>query len=447
MMHVGARRGVVTSAVAHAVTRAVTRTGAGTLAVAAGVALAYAAPPARSAVLTAGEYHLAVTAPTVTVSAAPGAPVKSAFTYALKVRSTTLLPAAQRVGSQVQVVGALAPASGGSTVGALHGLATVVAVENGRRDIRDERVRLELPTGEILAESIASAPRDRLPDVALIMPVVGGTGAFRGARGTVTVIPAGEKYIVAVDLRTVSRVEKVRLGMDPATQSRVSVDTPTGPRWTITRVAAVRGGGSFTAVSSSIGRVAAGLRYEVEVGVVTPRGTLQLRGTAIEGRDTAPRRATYAILGGTGIYAGMRGQAEWSLAESGSRLDLDLVKVVGGAAEDLEWVESGTTTTSVIGAGTAMLSGVGALSGRAGKARIKGDIVIYLRTADGAEVTAVEHDLPGGTLLLAGVTAVTDDPVVRPIVGGTGEYAGAIGTSTMIKVRDGVYRKTVSIWR
>jgi hypothetical protein len=143
----------------------------------------------------------------------------------------------------------------------------------------------------------------------------------------------------------------------------------------------------------------------------------------------------------------MRGDAEWTAVRSGARLDLRLVKVVGGPAEELEWVESGTTTTSVTGAGMSMLGGRGSLSGRAGKAKVKGDVVIYLRSTDELELTAVEHDIPGGTLLLAGVTSGAGEPVVRPIVGGTGEYAGAIGTTSMVKVREGVYRKTVSIWR
>jgi hypothetical protein len=382
-----------------------------------------------------------------TAAIAVSAPVKSAFTLRLKVRSTKVVAAAQRVGSQVQVVGALTDAGTSDPRGTLHSLSTVVAVENGRRDIRDERVRLDIPGGTLVAESMASAPRDKLPDVALIMPVIGGTGSFRGSRGTITVIPAGSAYIVAVDLLTVSRTEDLRFGMDSAVEVRTSVDTPGGVRVTIQRTAALRGGGTFTSVSSSSGRTASGMRYDVEAAVVTPRGTLQLRGTSVEERGAALRTVTYAVLGGTGVYAAMRGDAEWSVVRSGARLDLRLVKVAGGSAEQLEWVESGTTTTSVTGAGMPMLGGRGSLSGRAGKAKVKGEVVIYLRSTDEFQITAVEHDLPGGTLLLAGVTPGAGEPVVRPIVGGTGEYAGAIGTSSMVKVREGVYRKTVSIWR
>lgn len=376
------------------------------------------------------------------------APVKSAFTLRFKVRTTKVVAAAQRVGTQLQVVGALSDSVTSEPRGTLQSLSTVVAVENGRRDIRDERVRLDIPGGTLLAESMASAPRDKLPDVALIMPVIGGTGSFRGSRGTVTVIPAGSAYIVAVDLLTVSRTEDLRLGMDPAVEVRTSIDTPGGARVTIQRTAVLRGGGMFTSVSSSAGRTASGMRFDVEAGLVTPRGTLQLRGTSVEERGPAPLRpVTYAVLGGTGIYAGMRGDAEWTAVRSGARLDLRLVKVIGGPAEELEWVEGDTTTTSVTGAGMSMLGGRGSLSGRAGKAKVKGDVVIYLRSTDELELTAVEHDIPGGTLLLAGVTSGAGEPVVRPIVGGTGEYAGAIGTTSMVKVREGVYRKTVSIWR
>jgi len=381
------------------------------------------------------------------VSVVPGAPTKSAFTLRLAVRSTKVLAAEQRVGSQIHTVGSLSESPGGGATGSFVGLSTVVAVENGRRDMRDERVRLDLRSGQIYAESIASAPRDRLPDVALIMPVIGGTDTYRGARGTVTIIPAGETYIVAVDLLIVSRAEQVRIGMDPAEESRISVATPGGVRWTVFRTAAVRGGGSFTSVSTSTVRAATGLRMETEATVVTARGTIQLRGSTVEVRGTAPGRTTFVVIGGTGVWTGMRGEATLIPVETGSRLDLTLVKVVGGKAEQLEWVESGTQATSVTGAGTAMLGGVGSLTGRAGASRIKGDLVIYMRTAGTAELTAVEHNLPGGTLLVAGVTATSGDPVVRPIIGGTGEYAGAIGTSTMVKVRDGVYRKTVSIWR
>lgn len=390
----------------------------------------------------------------------PTGPTKISASFRLVIQSFLAVPGAARIGSQVISRGVITPSSGGSSVGSFSGVGTVIAVQpktrpgDRDRDIRNEQVRIALADGELYAETVAVSPRGKRPDVALIMPVVGGTGRYSAVRGIVTAIPAGSAYILAVDLASVSKVaDRFDLRIDGLAESRA--DTAAGVGSRILRTGAVRSGGALRALLSRVDRAGSAARYTFDAGVELAGGALHLRGVV-----TASGPATVAIIGGSGRFAGMRGSARWTPSDGAGSLRVTLMRVAGGRQEVVRVAQTrGRPVVEPIAGGElAALSAPVAVRTGSGRSS-PGALKSLQRTFGAAQpepsvdppapygvASTIEFTVPGGTLLLAGVTPGTGSATEWPIVGGTGEYAGAVGVGTLA-VADGRMSFRASYWR
>ncbi len=62
----------------------------------------------------------------------------------------------------------------------------------------------------------------------------------------------------------------------------------------------------------------------------------------------------------------------------------------------------------------------------------------------------IEQEFTTGSMIITGMTlsdGTAGAPVVRPIVGGTGDYGGVSGEASSLQVSSGVWKKSARMWR
>jgi hypothetical protein len=382
-------------------------------------------------------------------------------------------------GDQWVFTSAVTDASG-AAVGRLLGNQTTIASSRGAQSVQGA-LTFDLTDGQIVVGGTSSATLDSsglIPAVAFDRAVLGGTGRYSGMRGTVrstrradgtytqhlVLQPAATAGARTVDVLSggspVSAVDLPPQGTTPGDEK--IIDTP------LTDAAGaglgrVRGTQTVMAVDPDAQVAQAALTFQL------PRGTIVVGGVTrlpLAGGGTLPDVAqTRTVLGGTGAYAGMSGtdtvtrQGERYLnhfaltpgtgaarrprtlpavAANGVPGDLDLGPA-GLSAGDL-FVFDGTFATPA-GRRLGILRGT--------------HTVVAVGAKELTMTSTITYDLRGrGQIVVGGLSpyptsrrdgTVRGRSVVRAVLGGTGEFAGAHGTLRAVRRANGSYRLTFSL--
>ncbi|MSY95376.1 MAG: hypothetical protein F2702_05630, partial [Actinobacteria bacterium] len=238
--------------------------------------------------------------------------------------------------------GSVALTEGGQPVGAFATKASVVIPDNGGRERRDTTVEVSMPTGALFAQQIQDDPTGRPPDRSSEMVVLGGTGAFRNARGVVSIAPTG-----AQGLKLVWKLAP-EIGIDPESATTIAferiVDADVSGQASNERNALTQDGsqgtlrlpgkdGRFTCGDTRLAQTIPGgiglnawlCRYDLPLGSVLVAAFSQYRGGT-----QAPTKFTDIVLGGTGAYAGAQGEAITDCtSETSADVTLRLLQATG----------------------------------------------------------------------------------------------------------------------
>jgi hypothetical protein len=345
---------------------------------------------------------------------------------------------AQGIGDLTVATG---PVSGSVGSGTLTTVVRVIAPGDKKdADLRDTQSQIQLKDGQIFAQAVNEDPKGKRPQTLHIMPVTGGTGAYAGARGTLTLIPQGKsgKYLMMYDVFTEKSLPRASMGFG----APVTTAAGTGVG-SVTLARAVQGARSYISVATNLGSVKGTARQSIDLQVFDGDSTIFAR-TIATGRG---KNQTYAVLGGTGSYAGARG--ELVLSANGRSMTVRVV-TPRGKSESLDWVNRSKRTVNVASATDAAVYASGAASPAKGS-RPKGDFYSSALTypeVDGVVpvVAMVEQGFTNGTLVMSGMHLGSTAPRIA-ITGGTGEYGGAAGSVAANAARPAQVRMSGSFWR
>ncbi len=353
-------------------------------------------------------------------------------------------------------VGNVSVTTGKGTVSG--GKATVVIVDRvvapgSKKDseLRDNQVTVVMSKGTVVAEAVDEDPKGGKPETLHILPVIGGTGAYATARGTLLMRPVGGKYLLAYDLFVEKKVSKKSFTFADPISSNIASG---GPRrlGSVNLTRAEQGDLSYVAVTTTLGARKAP-KYSMDLQVFDGDSTLFARGlaTSLPGSGKA---ITLSILGGTGDYVGNRG--EITLSADGTSIAAKLA-TPGGKAKSLPWVNKGKTSyddSTVLG--EALFEGgstkVGKLTSarkpRAKTSPVYSASLLTYPEIGGVQpvVTMIEQTLPTGTMLISGMSLVGQDTPLA-VVGGVGDYGGAMGELTRANATTAAGKATSTFWR
>lgn len=332
---------------------------------------------------------------------------------------------------------------------------------SGRKaiDLRDLRIRVELSGGAVWAEGVVEDPATKPPTGLHILPVIGGTGDYATARGTLIIRSLGSsgQYSLAYDVFVDRSLTRERTKLGPATVEVVGSDdsdyaeVQPGDVLVTTR----SGGGATTVITSTVlARSGSQVTYEHEMLVRSDGGVALARGQTTQraGEVPAATKASFAILGGTDEYESRRGEVRVVPGRSGV-LDLRMQwsPRAGGKANKRTWFEqSASATTIETETAGEMTLDTGRMSSRRTKGSIRGDYAGWTRalsvTGDGDQgdgdqgdgdqgatgwvVASTEANFTAGTMMLAGITPLAAETRSWIVLGGTGDFGGATGVVT-----------------
>jgi len=318
-------------------------------------------------------------------------------------------------------------------------LTTVIRVvapgKESDAELRDTQSQVQLKKGQIFAQAVNEDPKGKPPQTLHIMPVVGGTGAYAGARGTLNLIPQGKtgKYLFMYDVFVEKDLSKETFSFD----APVSTTSGRGVG-AVTLTRAARGDTSYVAVATNIGSP----RQSIDLQLFEGDSTIFAR--TIGARSSKPM--AFAILGGTGTYAGVRG--ELILSADGRTMTARIAKA-GGGSKPLSWNNVSKRAVDVTTDNEVGVYASGAITPARGN-QPKGDYFATTLTypeVDGVTpvIAMVEQGFTSGTMVVSGMLLGTE-PARLPIIGGTGEYGGASGTVSG-PTGSGTTRITANFWR
>jgi len=343
--------------------------------------------------------------------------------------------------------------SAGKKVGTLTTVMRVVAPSTkSDAELRDTQSQIQLKNGQIFAQSVNEDPKGKPPRTLHIMPVIGGTGAYASARGTLLMRPVGDKYLMAYDIFVEKDLKSTTFTFDTIVEGgEPASDAPQG----IGGVSLLRGKGgdtSYILIATQIAGAAGAASMEsVDMQVYTPTGSLFAR-SITRAKGSTQKGATFAVLGGTGEYAGHRGELIYG--SGGKSITVRTAKPAG-KAKPLTWFEDGGRNVADVEIpGGSFLGADGYMFKTANtKAKKTGDYYATLLTYDEIDgvipvVGMIEQEFKTGTMIITGITLAAEGaPAERPIVGGTGDYGGAAGQVSSLEQSSGVWRKTGRFWR
>lgn len=318
-------------------------------------------------------------------------------------------------------------------------LTTVIRVvapgKKSDAELRDTQSQVQLKKGQIFAQAVNEDPKGKPPQTLHIMPVVGGTGAYAGARGTLNLIPQGKtgKYLFMYDVFVEKDLSKETFSFD----APVSTTSGRGVG-AVTLTRAARGETSYVAVATNIGSP----RQSIDLQLFEGDSTIFAR--TIGARSSKPM--AFAILGGTGTYAGVRG--ELILSADGRTMTARIAKA-GGGSKPLSWNNVSKRAVDVTTDNEVGVYASGAITPARGN-QPKGDYFATTLTypeVDGVTpvIAMVEQGFTSGTMVVSGML-LGSEPARLPIIGGTGEYGGASGTVSG-PTGSGTTRITANFWR
>jgi hypothetical protein len=425
------------------------------------IALALTAATALAASALIGAPALA--APGAAAPAADLADLPHVTTQALKKESFTVFGKftsrqqvkygnAKGVGNLTVTQGTVSDAAG-AKAGTLTTVMRVVAPSPKKdAELRDTQSQVQLKGGQIFAQAVNEDPKDGPPKSLHIMTVTGGTGIYASARGTLLMRPIGDKYLMAYDIFVEKDLKSTTFTFDTIVQEAYSGSGVQGIG-NVYLMRATSGANSYILIATKAGQAGAVVTDTVDMQVFTPTGSVFAR-TIARAKSSSPRSATFAVLGGTGSYAGHRG--ELTLSANGSSITMKSAKP-GGSSKPLTWFEdSGRNVGEATIPGGTFLGADGYMFKTANtKANKTGDYFATLLTYDEIDgvtpvVGMIEQEFKTGTMIITGITLSNGESgtaAVRPLVGGTGDYGGATGEASSLQQSQGVWKKTARFWR
>lgn len=334
---------------------------------------------------------------------------------------------------------------------------------SGRKavDLRDLRIQIALSGGSVWAEGVVEDPATKPPTGVHILPVIGGTGDYATARGTLIIRSLGSsgQYSLAYDVFVDPSLSRERTKFDPASVEVVGGDdsdysqVEPGDVLVTTRSSS----SAETVITSTVvARTRTEVTYEHEMLITSSRGIAVARGITTQkaGDVPAATRASFAILGGTGEYESRRGEVRLVPGRAGA---LDMRAQWGpqaaGKAIKRTWFEQSSSATTVETAtGGELTLDAGRMSNRRTKGKALGDYAGWTRAlpsaspdtgqdggASGWIVSSMEANFTQGTMMLAGVTPLAAETRTWIVVGGTGDFGGASGVVTGV-VKGGTWK-------
>ena len=195
-------------------------------------------------------------------------------------------------------------------------------------------------------------------------------------------------------------------------------------------------------MATNIGSVKGTPRQSIDLQLFDGESTIFARTIGV--RSSKPM--SFAILGGTGTYAGVRG--ELSLSADGQALTARIA-TAGGGSKPLAWNNVAKRAVDITGDTGSAVYGSGAITPAGGK-QPKGDYFSSTLTypeVDGVTpvIAMVEQGFTTGTMIVSGLL-LDGAPARLPVIGGTGEYGGAAGTVSG-PTGAGTTRITANFWR
>ena len=376
--------------------------------------------------------------------------------YSVRLADSVIIPSKSRlhVGEVTVTQGSVSDYSGGK-VGTFTLTETVVDPKYaGDNEARIARATFGSGNNALFGETLVIAkPRDR-PQASWYMAVVGGIGDYRSATGNMTLMfVKGLGWRLAFDLTLESTPLNQRVQVAGLASIDTASDRPGGLGATTATTGSVQGGGEFVSSAVTIARGETTNSRITDASITLPNGTVLLRGLLLERRDGKSVARSYAILGGTGEYLGVRGDAR-IVPESLTRAKIALTytRLRDGKPETptLTSTTKGPIDGQVIGA--TVSAEVGTLNGKDDRRRtLKGKYDLIQMTflpVGGVSVLSIagRYEFSGGSLIVGGVGVVGQETQMV-ILGGTSEYAGSRGTATFTQIRRGVVRLDLTLWR
>jgi hypothetical protein len=386
------------------------------------------------------------------VDLAPRATVKKSLT--LYAQFTSAQEAnygnAQGVGNLMVTQGKVTD-SAGEKLGTLTTVMRVIAPAATKNfELLDTQSQIHLKDGQIFAQAVNENPKNGPAKTVHVMPVTGGTGAYVSARGTLTLRPMGDKDLMTYDLYFDKVPESTIFTFSDVVKKSAMGDAPQG----IGNVVLSRATGqahSYVTVATRVGSTSRAVTHSIDLELVTETGSLTAR--TIARTSGVPKAQTYAVLGGTGSYAGYGG--ELRLSANGRSVAANLI-APKGESRSTQWLEdSGKSLTSLDITGGTFLAAIGQQFRAQVSTKQSGDYTatrIAYQEIDGVTpiATMLQQRFPGGTMIVSGITFSAGDdgkPVFRPIIGGIGGFSGANGQVSSLQESPDRWRKTGRIWR
>jgi len=385
--------------------------------------------------------------------AAPTALVKKSFMVYSKFtsRQVAAYGGANNVGDLTITQGTVTDTSG-KRVGTLTAVVRVVAPSPKKdAELRDTQSSITLKDGTIFAQAVNEDPKGKPPADLHIMPVTGGTGAYASARGTLLMRPIGDKYLMAYDIFVEKDMRTSTLSFDTLVTATANGDATQGIG-DVRLTRAVGGDNSYISIATRAGTSGGDVLDSIDLQVFTADGSLYARAIS-RTRGGAPKAQAYAVLGGTGTYSGYRG--ELTVEASGRSIRLRLA-APGGNAKPITWFEDdGKGVADLPITGGTFMGVEGLMYQKADRKKKVGDYFATRTVYDEIDgvipvVTMLEQDFKTGTMIVGGITVSTGEDgaaVIRPIIGGTGDYGGAAGQVSSLQESSGLWRKTGRFWR
>jgi len=328
---------------------------------------------------------------------------------------------------------------------------------SGRKavDLRDLRIQVELSGGAVWAEGVVEDPTEKPPTGLHILPVIGGTGDYATARGTVIIRSLGNsgEYSLAYDVFVDPSLTRERTKLGPASVEVVGSGAVGADDSDYTDVqpgdvlVTTRSGGGVDAVITStvIARTrttsATTVTYEHEMVVIKDGGIALARGytTQRAGQVPAATKASFAILGGTQDYQSRRGEVRFVPGRSGAMdLRMQWGPQAAGKSTKRGWFEQSKSAMTIDTAtGGELTLDSGRMSNRRTKGTELGDYAGWSRAiasdmadSGGWITSSMEANFTQGTMMLAGFAPINAETRTWIVLGGTGDFGGASGVAT-----------------
>ncbi len=364
----------------------------------------------------------------------------------------------------------------GNEVGRVLGTQTIMRV--GRRVATVQAAgTFELPGGQIAFGGLSGYPRaeaGNVPGRTYVRPILGGTGAYAGVGGTVATTRRDDgRYDQRLDLVAPRAGAALRFsastGAGEATVLHVGApDTHEGDLRVVSAPVDAHEGGFLRGLQTTV--LTEGAEEAIaapQLTFETPGGQLAIGGLsrrAADGHLVAGQELVSPVLGGTGDWAGRAGtvttthvgggryEQRFELAPAGRPAGrLRLTSRPRGAEHHLDLGTRGTSAGDLTVFSWPVVDRRGRRQGRVHGIQTTIDRDRRAVTVDGR----LTFSLKRGDLVVGGLSDYpTHGPGLRvgrsyerPILGGTGRYAGMRGTVTSVRRKNGSYEQRFRLLR